>query len=169
MAITHKKIKYLFKKFHQVIYSSASISWPSLKLLAISIFEIPCLQVFNRVHTDCTKQNSLTFPWRQSTFSWHSHTYWRNLFFIQIFVYSYSEQLCFWFRVIILTYAKFLFKLFSMVIVNSYVFKKETYRDCQITVCLSCCLLSAWTNNPHNDYLTHVFIENEVSGSHASR
>ena len=43
-AITKKTT---FLNFHQVIYSLSSISWPSLKLLAVVVFEISGLQVFN--------------------------------------------------------------------------------------------------------------------------
>ena len=39
--------KNFFFYFHQVIYSLSSISWPSLKLLAVIVFEIFWLQVFN--------------------------------------------------------------------------------------------------------------------------
>ena len=38
--------KIFFNIFHQVIYSLSSISWPSLKLLAVIVFEISWLQNF---------------------------------------------------------------------------------------------------------------------------
>ena len=41
-----RKNKKLFLNFHQLIYSSSSISWPSLKLLAVIVFEISWLQIF---------------------------------------------------------------------------------------------------------------------------
>ena len=41
-----KKINNFFFNFHQLIYSSSSISWPSLKLLAVIVFEISWLQIF---------------------------------------------------------------------------------------------------------------------------
>ena len=41
-----EKIKYFFFNFHQLIYSSSSVSWPSLKLLAAIVFKISWLQFF---------------------------------------------------------------------------------------------------------------------------
>ena len=83
-----------------------------------------------RVHTDWTNQNSLTFPWLFPDgipdfpdITVHTGETWSysNL------CASYSEQLCFHFRVIILNYAKFLFKLLSMFVVNSFLFNIEIY------------------------------------------
>ena len=42
-----QKNRISFSNFHKVIYSLSSISWPSLKLLAVTVFEISWLQVFN--------------------------------------------------------------------------------------------------------------------------
>ena len=42
-----KKKTFFFEKVYQVIYSSPFISWPSLKLLPIKVFEIYLLKVFN--------------------------------------------------------------------------------------------------------------------------
>ena len=47
-------------------------------------------------------------------------TCWRNLvLFKSLCIATANMQLCFHFRVIILNYVKFLFKLFSMIIVNN--------------------------------------------------
>ena len=44
MAITRKKT---FKKMHKVLCLASSVNWPCLKLLAIIMFEISWLKVFN--------------------------------------------------------------------------------------------------------------------------
>ena len=41
-----KKTKNFFSNFHQLISSSSSISWPSLKPLAVIVFEISWIQIF---------------------------------------------------------------------------------------------------------------------------
>ena len=45
------KIKWIFKKFNQVIYSSSPISWPSFKPLAQILFKISCWQDFILIFT----------------------------------------------------------------------------------------------------------------------
>ena len=44
--IIRKKYNNFFLNFHQLMYSSSSISWQRLKLLAVIVFEISWLHIF---------------------------------------------------------------------------------------------------------------------------
>ena len=85
----------LAKKIHQVIYSLSSISWPCLKILAVIVFEISWLQVFNakNLQRAITQKHNFFFNFHQIMYSLSTIT-WPSLKLIAIIVFEISNFLC---------------------------------------------------------------------------
>ena len=84
-AITKKKI-FFFLNFHQIIYSLSTITWLSLKLIAVTVFEMSKFAEGNN-----SKRNQITF------FNFHQVIYslcsisWPSLKLIAIIVFGYLD------------------------------------------------------------------------------